>query len=243
MAKRYLFGRQFTFTFFPIDDDGNAVSADSLVNAYIFTDSNKPDRAAALAGTNAAQTISSWTTNGNGYDLTIAAIDDPDSSSDEFQRQYWIAINYKLASGEQTQTSVVEMIMARPSGYGEELNVSAFVLEKYYPAIDGFVSDADQGEIIEEAANHVRAVLKSRNWEYWMITEPSELREAVIWRALYMIALAEISDSEAGFTTLLEEARTAYGNSIERLRVRLDTDQDGEPERPQTFGNYMRILY
>lgn len=243
MAKRYLFGKSFTFTFFPIDDKGNALSADSLVNAYVFTDSNKPDRAAAIAGTSALQTIGSWVANGNGYDLTVAAINDPDVNSDEYQRQYWLAINFKLASGAQTQTALLELIMSRPVGYGEELNVTAAVLEKYYPAIDGFVSDADQGDIIEEAASHVKSVLKSRNWEYWMITEPGELREAVIWRALYQIALSELSDAENGFQVLLEESRTNYGNSMERLKVRLDTDLDGEPERPQTFGNYMRIIY
>jgi|DEB0MinimDraft_6_1074348.scaffolds.fasta_scaffold17165_4 hypothetical protein len=242
MAKRYLFGKSFTFTFFPIDDKGNAISADSLVNAYVFTDANKPDRAAAIAGTNALQTIAAWSANGNGYDLTVAAIDDPDTSSDEYQRQYWISINFKLASGEQTQTALIELIMSRPVGYGEELNVTAAVLEKYYPAIDGFVSDTDQADIIEEAAEHVKGVLKSRNWEYWMVTEPGELRSAVIWRSLYQIALAELSEQEAGFSVLLEESKENYGNAMERLKVRLDTDLDGEPERPQNFGNYMRIM-
>jgi chromosome condensin MukBEF ATPase and DNA-binding subunit MukB len=75
-----------------------------------------------------------------------------------------------------------------------------------------------------------------------MITEPGELRSAVIWRSLYQIALAELSEQEAGFTVLLEESKENYGNAMERLKVRLDTDLDGEPERPQNFGNYMRIM-
>lgn len=243
MAKRFLFGQDFTLTFYPIDDDGNAITADGLDSAYIFTDSNKPSRDDAQNGTNALQTIGSWSASGNGYELTVDGIDDPDPDSDVYQRQYWLAVNFTLSSSEQVQTSIVEIILARAVGYAEELNVVAADLEKFYPSIDGFISDSDQTQIISEATLQVKAALENKNWEFWMVKEPSKIRPAVIWRSLYLIALSEQSEGEGGFGTLLEEAKANYEDAMRSLSVRLDTNLDGEPDSKQSLGGYMRIIY
>lgn len=244
MSKRYLFGDDFTYTYFPVSNDGTPlVGIGSLDSAYIFTDTNKPDRDAAQAGTNAVQTLGSWTVNGNGYDFAVDALDDPDIDSATAERSFWLGINYVIDTGEQTQTDIVQLQMTRSVGYGAELSVSQADLSKYYPNITSFVSEAKQSDHINEAIEHVKSVLKARRIDYYEILDADELREPVIWRSLYQIALALVSSGEVGFEILMAEAKDNYENALSRLSLRLDTDLDGEPDQVKTIGSYARIIY
>ena len=241
MANRYLFGKALTFTYYPIESDGTAIVPNALSSAYVFED--KPDRTDALAGTGALQTLGSWSDIGDGgYSIAVTGIDDPDPDGDNYERSYWIVFNYTLTAAEQVQTDIVEMVLARPVGYGAELSIDTTDLESFFPKIDGFLSGDEQLNLIDEAIAHVKAVLRSKRWEYWMITEPEELRQAAIWRALYMSALSLIATGDEGLDVLLENARAEYQTAIARIDIELDTDLDGEPDEKSSIGGYMRIL-
>jgi hypothetical protein len=91
----YIFGKAFKYQFYPLNDDKfvdiQAITAPDSI--YIF--SEQPSITEAKAGTGNLQQISTWSDikDGNGKEIDVAAIEDPDDEAEWQRYDYWIAIN------------------------------------------------------------------------------------------------------------------------------------------------------
>lgn len=243
MANVYVYGRQFSITYFPVDLDGNPVTASAdAPTIYLFGPDFYPSQDTARSGTNALQTISSWSASGNGYQFTVGAIDDSNPSDPVGTRDYHFGINFTTEASEQVQTRRLHIRVSRPLGYDEELNVVQADLEAYFPTIDNWIATSAQDTFISEATSWVKSRLEDKNYNYYLVTNPTKLKFLVIQRALNRIALAQVATGNQGFQVLLEETKDEVESEFKSMILDLDTDQDGEKDEETSIGGFIRLM-
>ena len=240
----YPFGKDLTYNFYAISDNNDYESLpDSPESIYIYKTGYKPSRAQALAGTDNGgllETIASWsdTSDSNGKTFTIAALDDPDVSSEVRRFTYYVALNFKLSAGEQTQTVIRALPMERVLGHHKAVSTAAADLEAIYTDIDSLRSEAQQATSITLATNMMKDDLTASGFEWVELWRPDELNQAIAYRALADIMLGLItSDSDEWHIRYLEYKETWKG-LYSMLKLEYDSTKDGEPdikEAPQSF--------
>jgi hypothetical protein len=231
----YQFGKAFTVTYYPTDTEGDAIKASTdAPNIYLFGHDNKPGRDVILSGTGAIETVTSWTKNGSGYDITFAAVDDPEPDSHLNTRDYYIGINFTLEAGEQVQARMIAIQLSRPLGYDNELNITSCDIEKYFHTVDDWITNHQQDSFVNEAIEWVRNQIRDNGYHYALITNPEDLRIAVIQRAINRIAMSLIADGNTGFIALKDDSMSEANKTLTRLQALIDTDADGEADKKVT---------
>lgn len=231
----FKFGVDIIYKFYPLkdeiaSDDAFDITRFGTPTIYLYTD--KPTRAAAIAGTGAVATISSWsnTTDGRGKQFTIPAIDDPDTSAESANYQYWLAINFVLQSGEQTQTVLRMLPIKRLMGHHSTAMPTVEDLESIHPNIGEYFFDHVLLDALQNALNIIKLRLKSAGWDYANIWNPDELRLAVAYKTLSELALSQIAGGGA-WSDKQKEYKSTYESLIKEIEFLIDKDTDGEPDK------------
>lgn len=218
----YVFGQNITYWFYPLNEDSGA-SVPSGVQGqtpaiYVFDKS--PTRDEASTGTNSLSTISSWTWNStkNGWSFTVPAIDDPAPTSNIDVRTYYVAINFILESGEQTQTFIQPLIISRVAGHDKAVTISTTELETYLPQVTAYTSLPQRNAYILQAIEEVKGKLRDKGYEWARITRPDRLDMCVIYKTLAMIMLGQIQDSGDKFSIKYSEYKDNFESALENLK-------------------------
>lgn len=243
----YSFGADFTFWFYPLVDDAPAevpAAVQSQTPAiYIFQDT-PPSRAAAADGTGAVQSITSWTWNSakNGWSFSVDGIDDPDPTGGSSLRTYWLAINFKLSSGEQTQTVLRAVELERPAGHLKAVEVTDSDLRRVYAQVDAYSTEAQRRQFVQLGLDQVKAALKAKGFKWGQLTRPDELKLAVIYRALAMLFLGQIESPGDKFSGLYDQFVGLAQVQLDGLSIEYDSDKDGKADAAPSFGSQGILL-
>ncbi len=234
------FGKSFTYQFFPLADDLPVEGLPSQTpSIYVFTDSSKPDYTAAAAGTGALATISAWTANQfGGYDITIPAIDDPEPTGGLIKRTYWIAINFILASSEQSQCVIRALEMERVLGHHKRVTVTDADLKSFWPAIESYCTTVELNAMIELSRAAIREELRNKGYEWATIYRPDRLYHACVYKCLDLACLSQLQQQGDKFDKLHDQFSGFYKQTMAGLKVEVDANKDGAPETKASPGGW-----
>lgn len=231
----YSFGQSFTFWFYPLDREGNAVSLSSDMQSqtpaiYVFTD--QPSRSGAADGTGALQSITSWAWDAGkaGWSFSVDAIDDPDPNSNVVQRTYWIAINFRLDASEQIQTVLRSLDLERVTGHTRAVEITENDLRDYYPHIDAYSTTTQRLTYIRVGLSQVKSTLKAKGFEWAKLHRPDQLKAVVCYRALAMLFLTQAQAGNDKFAALYQEFKGLFETELSGLTIAYDADDDGDAD-------------
>ena len=234
------FGKSFTYQFFPLADEVALTSLPSQTPAiYVFDDSGRPGYAEASAGTGAVQTVTSWTANGhNGYDITIAAIDDPDPDSTLARRTYWIAINFILASSEQSQCLIRALEMERVTAHHKRITVTSSDLQAFWPAINSYCTLVELDGMLDLSRAVIREDLRNKGFEWATLYRPDRLYHACVYKALDLACLSQLQQQGDKFDKLHEQFSRFFEQIMAGLKIEIDANLDGSPDGKASPGGW-----
>lgn len=239
----YPFGRDFVYTFYP-ELDGKAMLGvpSQTPNIYLFTDSNAPTRATGISGVGSFRNITSWTKRGEGFEIAISSIQDPDVNSELAVRTYYIAINFILFSGGQSQLFLRTLEMERVRGHHDKINVVAQDLIDSYPGLDSFVDKPMILSFLEIAKDDVKGFFLDEGLKWAEIYELEALRRLVINCALAYIMANQRRVAGDVFDLNYEMFNLKYESLKKSLKVRVDRALDGRTkpaERTEVFNGIL----
>jgi hypothetical protein len=229
--------------FYPlVDDDAFApalTSADSLVSAYLFD--YRPSLADARTGAGAlalAMPASwDWDPTAGAFTLALPPVDDPDPTSTAYARRvYFLAVSWRLQSGQQIQTTIQPVEFERPASHGAALVVTTADLAQVYPDIDVYGTAGQLAAVIAQATQDVRDKLLARGYRWAGLTRPDRLKQVVVLRALCVLMLAQAQQGADKFFAKYAEYKAMYLEALEGLRVEYDLSGDGVPDPAPTGG-------
>lgn len=242
----YIFGRDFTLTFYPKDTEGNAVapSGDSP-SIYIYSERPSRDTVINEDGSTSSivgSEITAWSGSGTGREISVTAIQDPDQDGPINTRDYYLGVRFTLKSSGQQQASIVPFEVSRALGYDVELSVTASDIEKYFPDVDSWVSDSQQNAFATEAIEEVKAELRDSGYEWALIRRPDRLRLVVIHKVLTRIALSQRASGDDGFLALYEESKSTAIAMLSSLSLEYDSSGDGEADKEVKKRSFLRVV-
>lgn len=237
----YLFGQDFTYHFYPQLDADDVASIPTQTPAiYLF--SVQPSETQAASGSGAIQTITSWTELSPGYSFQIDAIDDPSPASADDREVYWLAINFVLSTGEQTQTVLHALDMRRVRAQPRRLDVTPSDLKNMLPAIEKYRSDAQLVTYVSLASSQIKTRLKNAGFEWGNLRRPDELRQAVELRALALAVLGERQEEGDKFDRWYQDFSAAYEAFMSSIEVEYSASGKGDDARPESVSSYAVVV-
>lgn len=235
----YPFGQDFTYSFYPLVDNDAALLIPSQSPAiYVFTDSNVPTRTTAAAGTGATQTITTWTQRGLGFDFTVTALTDPDTTSTLDRRTYWLGINFILKTAGQTQTLIRALEMERVSGHHKQISVTTTDILNYFPEATAYVSEQTILAFIANAKEEIKARLTNNKFEWAQIWRPDRLNISTIYKTLMSIGSSQRKIVGDNFDRNYEEWKLIFESTINSIKLEYDTFREGQPTAKPPIGGF-----
>jgi hypothetical protein len=237
VSDPYLFGQPISFSFYPTkynqDLSSSEVSAMTLVSAYVFPDTVgliTPQQGTSGAGSIQGP-VASWTGPANsGYTIAFAAIDDPYPTSLIDVRVYFVTINVKLATGAQTQTIILPLILRRVAAHHSRIETTAGDLATYYPTIGSYFSSGDQDTLISVAKKEIQRELEGKFLIWLRIDRLDRLNDAVALKALANGFLSLMRAPNDRWDKLHVEYAKKYNAALAVLRLEYDENKDGIPD-------------
>ncbi len=239
------FGKDFAYTFYAGSSDEYEALPTAPESIYIYQTGYRPTRAEAAAGTDNGgllQTISTWTDSGEGKVFSVDAIDDPDPTGSNTEHTYWVVVNFKLSTGEQTQTIIRALPMRRVWAHHAAVTTSKADLQTIFPKIDDYWNDSEQDASIELAVDMVKAELNSKGFEWALIWQPDKLNHAVAYKALTFLTAGELAAGADTWQRSHETWTNAADTALNTLRFEYDRYETQEPSSTETKGAYIRIM-
>lgn len=211
---------------------------------YVFD--SQPSLENAQDGTGSFQTITSWTQSAippYARAYTIAAIDDPDPDGSVWYRDYWVAVNFKFASSEQTQTKVEAFRVQRSISVSDPIEIGKGDLTAIFPNIESYISDDDLEALLPVCLSQVRRDLKKKGKEWGQFRNHSELKMAVCYKAIALQALVSIREPDDRHAFRFDQFEKWYQAEMASLYLDYDADNDGLAETKEQAKTQTVFLY
>lgn len=229
----YPFGSDFTYRFAPLVDNE---SPDPLLTAqapaiYVFR--TMPDRTAAAAGTGAIATVTTWAWDAErrSWSFTVPAISDPNPTSTDGTEDFYLAVNFRLQAGAQLQTVVQLLQLERVAAQsGRPLEVSENDLRDLYPHIDSYSTATQRDKYAAQAVLHVRDKLDRQGFEWARLHQPSELKQAVVLKALSMLLFVASQEANDKHWLKHQYFEKEFQLTLDGLKLAVDSSGDGIPD-------------
>lgn len=228
----YPFGQNITYWFYPLLDNeaaGIPAAVQAQTPAIYLFDESVPNRSDAASGANSLQTISSWawSSQKKAWSFTIPAVSDPHPDSNIPTRVYWIAINFILQSGGQTQTIIKPLQLERVVGHDKVVSVNEEDLRSYFPQIDAYSSDVQRKAYIAQAIEEIKGELRTKGYEWAKITRADRLDICVVYRALAMVMLGQIQEPGDKFSIKYQEYKSGFQGNLDSLKFEYQQMEGG----------------
>lgn len=244
--KYFNFGESFTYDFFVSDGNSGFEDLALVTNApaiYIFT--SLPSLEVAKAGTGALQSITTWADIADpdgGKRITIAAISDPAPNSSQYRYEYYAAVNYRLVTDGDILTELRLLPMQRPVVQHSPITTGQADLQNIYSKVDSISSTVDQTAKIAQAKREVKASLAARGYSWAEIWQPSDLNDAVAYRALYLIMLDTMRESGDSYNLLAEEYKAQAEIILHSVRLAFKEQESAAPSSEKQSGSFIRVI-
>lgn len=224
----YAFGKDISYSFYLRDENNEIVDLSNLTdspNIKIYEDIPSRDTVDAQTGD-----ITSWAALGDGgKSFTISAVSDPNPSSANDTDVFYLGIKTPLQNSGQAQIFIRALPMRRASITSDPLIVVRADLQKVYQGVDAITSDVQQDAKLSESTSFIKQEIH-KEFDWASIWKPSELKNAVLYRALYLIMLNQIVDDGDQWTLRAKEYKTIYSSFLSSIKFRFDANQDGTPD-------------
>lgn len=199
-------------------------------NPTIYLFSSFPDRTAAAAGTGAVQTISAWTGTGTDRAITIAAVSDPEPTSNTRHKEYYLGINFTLAASGQVQTLIEQVIFERALAQIDNLSITAQDAKNIYPAISSYLSDAQITSYIVGSTEELKTELKAKAIDWASVKNPRDFKRVIIYRAIADASFSQIQEQDDKFSKRYDAYQERAKKLLTAIDAIIDTDKDGVPD-------------
>lgn len=231
MTNTYVFGKSIQRRFYAQQANEPLQLPSQNPTIYIFD--SQPTRDAAILGTGAIETITSWTqatVTPFECTYTIAAIDDPDPDSETQSAVYWEALKFIAATSEQTQTVIRAFVVERIEGTEAEPGTTAADLLAVYPALSAYLSPEQIGKHIALAQDELKMDLEIQGLKWGRIRELNKYKLILAWKAIQLSSESQIREPNDKFDSRSQLYRDKYDRAIKNLSLPYDTNGDGKPE-------------
>jgi hypothetical protein len=246
MIKKYPFGKDTTYIFYPIDEDDNPLTPSvDAPTIYIYSDKPNRDEARNGTGTGLIETISSWTNTTDPIDgktFTIAAISDPNPDATEDSDPYWVCINYTLQTGEQSQVYIEEFNLYRPRGHTVILDIDANNIKMIYPAISSYLTDPQIENFVEVAKEELRIKLNKLGFQWDKIKRADLLYLPCAYLTIAEASLSQIKEEGDRHQTRYDIFLDKAVNVLKNLELPYDSDDDGEFDDVAVAGTTYSVI-
>jgi hypothetical protein len=232
MNNYYNFGESFVYNFYVRDGKGGFEDLSSVTDApSIYIYDSLPSRTDARAGTGALQSVSSWTdaNENGGKTFTIASISDPDATDAKDSYEYYIAVNYKLVDSGDVLTDIRLLPMVRARATHAPITTNEVDLQRIYSKVDSISSSADQLNKIQQAKNDIRVYLDSKGYDWAEVWEPVQLNDAIAYRALHLIMIDNMRDTDDAYATRSILYSDQSDNILKGVRLKFKDSSETTP--------------
>lgn len=231
MFKAY-FGKDFKVPFnYSID----AIPANNTPTIYVFKE--KPSKDEAQTGTSSylvGSSITAWTdanTKENCKMFSVPAISDPNPDSDEYEKVYYIAINYKLQSGAQDQLVIKPFIITRVNANISIPEVDPLDVVRICPMISTYIDTNRIDDWINQAIIEVKSFLKRRGFNWDKIVNLDELNYAIGLKAIALAQYDEFEQDGDKFRIRAKDFESKFIDQMEGLIIKFDDNIDGTVDK------------
>lgn len=231
MSTKYFWGKGFTRSYFPVQNDLPIQLPTQTPAIYLF--STEPTRAAAAAGTGAVQSIGAWKVAAfPPYEVqyTFTDVADPDPTGSDTEGTYYEAINFILEAGGQTQTVVRTLTLCRSTGGYDDPGTKTVDLAAIYPAIVDYYTLEQMNDHITIAQEEFRIDLAARGWEWSSLGELRNAKYLIAYKALANLCFSQVKEEGDRFFIKYNEFNVKYETLKNALPLKADKDNDGEHE-------------
>ena len=227
----YNFGIDIARKFYPLSND-TAIELPTQ-NPAIYVFSSLPNLNDARDGDGAIEIITSWTQNASSpFDCsyTISAIDEPSPESLTSQYIYYIAINYVLQTGEQTQTVLESFVLERASGTETQQGITYFDLVDIYNSVTSYATNAQLSAHIDTATGDLKDKLLCRGIRLSDIQDLSVTKKFIVFRAIQYLSESQIAQDGDKFVIRREIYKEKSAEALKDVLLYVDTNRDGLPD-------------
>lgn len=238
----YSFGRSFTYTFTPLADE-SPVAAIPAQSPAVYVFAALPSLAAARAGTGAVATVAAWTPVGAGFDIPVSALDDPDPTGPVREHTYYIAVNFKLEVGGQTQTVLRALSMERVTGSEGKVRVADAEILALLPQASSFSTEAERVQFLRQAELQVKDDLQAAKFRWSRIHRLDDLSRVVLYKALLLLLFSQFRDGGDRYKAKYDEIKGWYAAALAGLAVEyVPDDAGGTPEAVSTSASSVTLI-
>ena len=222
--SKYIFGRDITYNLH-LYEDGEKITdlPAQTVTGYLFRP--EPSRADAAAGTGALSTFTQSLTAGSAISLTIPAVADPDDTSNFNAYDYWVAVNFILKTGGDTQTSIRKIRIERVNGQNYDIGVELDDVLSLFPDALSYLSASQISAIIQLARSEIVFELEQEGIAWAAVWRPDDLYHTLLFRVLYHVYASQKDD----FVESRDEAKASYISAKNSLKLAYDATLSGQP--------------
>lgn len=226
----YLFGKDIARKFYPLEDNEPINLPSQSPAIYLF--STMPSLADARAGTGAiASVVNYWTeTNTTPYQraYTLLAIPDPSpTSSTPRETTYFEAVNFVTKASGQTQTHISAFDVEKPRASESIPGTTPYDLKTVYPAIANYCTDAQLERYLGAAQDLIKIDLRSKSVDWGDIDGLRNLRYALAFLTIQLVAESQIEDASDKFAIRAEIYSKKFESLMSKIALPYDPDGDG----------------
>lgn len=241
-GQRYLFGRDISRTFAPLENNVPISLPSQSPTIYVFD--SLPSRTVAAAGTGAVQTVSTWTANVSSpyvRTYTITAIVDPDPTGATASKQYWEALNFVLKSSGQTQTFIRTFLLERVEGQENVPGTSVEDVKAVYPSITAFLDDSDITKFLTQAVDAMKLYFEDKGMSWRRIYDLQKTKYALAYKTLALGLLTKFREPGDRLHVLSEKYDELYGKELGQITLKYDTTGAGKPDTTKKVSQGFQI--
>lgn len=230
----------------PKDGYENLITVTDSPTIHVYDE--KPNRTDALVGGGSGliETISSWDDisrdDKNGKQFSIAAIADPEASSETSDDLYYLAINFVLVDSGTNLLIIRSILFERPKAISKPITASLEDLAGIFPEVDSVLSELDQSVLIRSAISRARVALESKGFEWAQIREIDDLNLAISYLGLSMAMLGQIRDPGDNWSIRHDEFNQIAVSLLGSIKLRYDSDNSGDVDQNVSAQNTIRVI-
>lgn len=227
---KYVFGKDFNYTFTPYQD-GELIESIPTHTASLLVYTSEPSRSQVSAGSGALATYTAtWQTNATACLFAITAITDPDPDGSDEDVTYWVGIKFKLKTAGDDQIHISALIIERARGTGSVLSVTVGDIQEQFSAIVDYVSVQDILNQIDIQKLLLRAGLEGKGYDWAQIWQPSKLKQAIVFATLGALLAQESKRDGDQFDKLSKRFDSNGAQFLKVINIEYDANKNNEPE-------------
>lgn len=233
----HIFGKAITRGFTSYIENTEIIVSTDSPSIYLF--SSEPSLTVARAGTEALQTLSSWTRAVNAPFLNaynFAAVSDPDPTGATDSYTYWEAINYYPEAGGQKETVIRNFAISRAQAGEDSAGTSIDDVKKVYPAIESYLTDTQLTDILDSALEQMKIDLEAVKLSWGKIKSQSRLKLTLAYLCIAMSSESQIMPPQDKFTKRAEIYNEKYAQNLKKISLSYDSNGNSTADTKQKAG-------